>query len=84
MNPLPFDGEYLDDYADDVDATLQGSYRYLRDRFGMTPSLATTIDVLTVVIGGVMIGFAGNSALLVGGIVLAIVGLASLSWRVMR
>lgn len=55
-----------------------------RENIGVAPIVAAAVDVATVVVGGVMIGFASSIVLQAIGVVLAIVGLVSLIWRVMR
>lgn len=55
-----------------------------RENIGVSSIVATAVDVATVVVGGVMIGFASSVVLQAIGVVLAIVGLVSIIWRVMR
>lgn len=55
-----------------------------RENIGVTSIVATAVDVATIVVGGVMIGFASSVVLQAIGVVLAIVGLVSIIWRVMR
>lgn len=55
-----------------------------RENVGVASIVATAVDVATIVVGGVMIGFASSAVLQAIGVVLAIVGLLSIIWRVMR